>query len=136
MDKKFKFTNERIRTLPANPASASSTDLEISDTEVIGLKCLSGKSGNKRFLLRYVFEGKKRSIALGRFPDIDVATARKAAREHRAVLADGKDPKAAAERAQESAIPTVSEFFWQTFLPLQQKHNKSWKNDIQRFRDY
>ena|GEM_PF-3751354 len=29
MDKKFKFTNERIRTLSANPASASSTDLEV-----------------------------------------------------------------------------------------------------------
>jgi len=69
MDKKFKFTNECIRTLPANPASASSTDLEVSDTEVIGLKCLSGKSGNKRFLLRYVFVGRKRSIALGTIPN-------------------------------------------------------------------
>lgn len=37
-----------------------------------GLKCLSGKSGRKRVLLRYVVRGRKRSIALGRFPDIDV----------------------------------------------------------------
>ncbi len=134
MIKKFKFTNDRIRSLPPNPQASSSTDLEVSDTETTGLKCLSGKSGSKRFLLRYVFNSRKRSITLGRFPDIDVATARKAARTHRAMIAEGKDPKSVQEAQQQA--PTVSEFFWQTFLPLQKKHKKSWSKDAQRFRDY
>ena len=47
--KKFKFTNANIKSLPANPANSSSTELEVSDTEIIGLKCLSGKTGNKDF---------------------------------------------------------------------------------------
>ncbi|SQD79921.1 hypothetical protein [Moritella yayanosii] len=42
----------------------SLTELEVSDTEIIGLKCLSGKIGNKRFLLRYKFNGRKCSITM------------------------------------------------------------------------
>ncbi|NVP03413.1 DUF4102 domain-containing protein [Photobacterium damselae subsp. damselae] len=59
-----------------------STELEFSDTDVTGLKCLSGKTGSKRFLLRYQINGKKTSIAIGRFPDVDLSTARKIARQY------------------------------------------------------
>jgi hypothetical protein len=49
--KKFKFTNANLKSLPSNSANSSSTELEVSDIEIISLKCLSGKTGNKRFLL-------------------------------------------------------------------------------------
>ena len=48
MQKSFRFTNSSIKALPAN-TDTRSTELEVSDTEVIGLKCLSGRTGNKRF---------------------------------------------------------------------------------------
>lgn len=131
---KFKFTDARIRALPINPATAKSTELEFSDTEIKGLKCLSGKSGNKRFLLRYIFRSRKISIALGRFPDINVATARKAAQGFRAMLAEGTDPKA--EQAEQKQQPTLSEFFWNTYLPYQKKHTRSWLHEIRRFRNH
>lgn len=134
MNTKFKFTDARIRALPSNPATAKSTELEFSDTEITGLKCLSGKSGSKRFLLRYVFQSRKRSIALGRFPDINVATARKAAQGYRAMLAEGIDPKA--ELAEQKQHPTLSEFFWSTYLPYQKKHTRSWGHEIKRFRKH
>ncbi len=89
--KKFKFTNANLKSLPAN---SSSTELEVSDTEIIGLKCLSGKTGNKRFLLRYKFNGRKCSITIGRFPDIDINQARKVARKYKDMIADGIDLKA------------------------------------------
>lgn len=77
MERKVKFTNERIKALPANPPDAKGTDLEFSDTEVTGLKCLSGSTGNKPWLLHYSTSyGRKSSIAIGRFPDIDVARMR------------------------------------------------------------
>ncbi len=139
MNKKFKFTDARVRALPANPPDAASTDLEVSDasddgSSVAGLKCLVGKSGNKRFLFRYVFNSRKRSIAIGRFPDIGVATARKAARNYRAMLAEGIDPKA--EQAEQKQHPTLSEFFWNTYLPYQKKHTRSWSHEIKRFRNH
>ena len=52
MKKSFRFTNTTIKALPANTETRS-TGLEVSDTEVIGLKCLSGRNGNKCFLLCY-----------------------------------------------------------------------------------
>ncbi len=59
MLKRFRFTNTVIAALPANPASSRSTESEYSDTEISGLKLLSGKSGSKRFLLRYILHGRK-----------------------------------------------------------------------------
>lgn len=137
MNKRFKFTDARIRALPANPNTSASTDLEVSDvsddsSSVTGLKCLVGKTGNKRFLFRYVYSSSKRSIALGRFPDINVATARKAARNYRVMLAEGIDPKA--EQEEQKQQPTISEFFWNTYLPYQKKHTRSWGHEIKRFR--
>lgn len=139
MNKKFKFTDARIRALPANPPDAASTDLEVSDasddgSSVAGLKCLVGKSGNKRFLFRYVFNSRKRSIAIGRFPEIGVATARKASRNYRAMLAEGIDPKV--EQVEQKQHPTLSEFFWNTYLPYQKKHTRSWLHEIRRFRNH
>ena len=62
---KFRFTNSSIKSLPAQRRDAAATELEFSDTEVIGLKLLSGKS-----------------------------QARAIARKHKAMLAEGIDPVA------------------------------------------
>ena len=85
MNKKFKFTIPTLNNLPKNHATSKSTELEFTDTEVIGLKCLVGKTGNKRFLLRSIspVTRKKASIALGRWPDIDLPTVRKKARSYK-----------------------------------------------------
>ena len=44
MQTKFRFTNAAIKALPAQQREAGATELEFSDTEVIGLKLLSGKA--------------------------------------------------------------------------------------------
>lgn len=134
MMKKFKFTNALLKSLPANDAQSASSELEFSDTEVIGLKCLSGKTGNKRYLLRYSFQSQKKSISMGNIKDIDIATARKIARKFKAKIAEGIDPKA--EKDAYKSQPTLSEFFWNSYLPFIKKHKKSWDKDVQRFRDY
>ncbi|MFT5718466.1 MAG: integrase, partial [Oleiphilaceae bacterium] len=132
--KKFKFTNANLKSLPSNPANSSSTELEVSDTEIIGLKCLSGKTGNKRFLLRYTFNGRKCSITIGRFPDIDINQARKVARKYKGMIADGIDPKA--ERDNQVDHPTVKSFFYDTYLPLAKRRKKTWGIDEKRFRKH
>lgn len=35
MQKKFRFTNANIKALPTNPSEARSTELEVSDNEVL-----------------------------------------------------------------------------------------------------
>lgn len=132
--KKFKFTNTNLKTLPANPATSSSTELEVSDTEIIGLKCLSGKTGNKRFLLRYKFNARKCSITIGRFPDIEINQARKIARKYKGMIADGIDPKA--ERDNQVESPTVKSFFYDSYLPLAKRRKRTWELDEARFRKH
>jgi len=94
LSKRFKFTDKTIKALPHNPTHSTSTDVEYSDTQVIGLKCLVGKTGNKRFLFRYTLNSRKQSIGLGSINDINVATARKIAQKHRVSLSEGTNPKA------------------------------------------
>ena len=132
--KKFKFTNASIKALPANPVESKSTECEYADTEIIGLKCLSGKSGNKRWMLRYTMEGRKHAITLGRFPDLDVTAARNIAKKHKVQIAEGINPKT--KRDGYLGMPTVGDFFHQTYLPLAQKRKKSWKDDVQRFKSF
>ena len=130
MNKKFKFTDKAIKALPANDRDSKSTELEVSDTQVQGLKCLVGKTGNKRFLFRYTFNQKKQSISLGRFGDIDVASARQMAQKHRVTLGEGVNPKA--ERDCPTRL-TVDAFFTEHYLPKISKTKKTHIDDFYRY---
>jgi integrase len=130
MIKRFKFTDKAIRSLPTNPRDSKSTELEVTDTMVQGLKCLVGKTGNKRFLFRYTYNRRKQSISLGKFGDINVTTARELATKHRVNLNAGHNPRT--ERDSHQHL-TVDEFFQQHYLPSIRKRKKSWRDDVYRY---
>lgn len=135
MQKKFKFTNANLKSIKPHDKNSPSTELELSDdSDVSGLKLLVGKSGNKRFLLRYTFKSKKCSIAIGKFGDIDVATARKIAQKHKTKIAEGTDPKV--EKDSYKTMPTLSEFFYKTYLPVIKSRKKTWAKDLERFSQF
>jgi len=74
--RRFKFAHRLIDTLPPNEPDAPSREAEYSDSEISGLKCLVGKGeGKKKFLLRYLWQGRKRAISIGHWPEIDVTNA-------------------------------------------------------------
>lgn len=130
---RFKFTNRRIAELPPNPENARSTEAKYSDIEVTGLRCLVGKGeGRRKFLLRYQMHGRKRAIALGHYPAIDVSTARKLALDYKRKIAEGVDPQQAKEDKRNQK--TLSHLFQEDYLPYLQMRNRSWKTDEQRFR--
>ncbi|WP_338381684.1 tyrosine-type recombinase/integrase [Escherichia coli] len=133
--KRFRFTNQLIKSLPPNTSDARSTDAEYSDTEISGLKCLVSKGeGRKKFLLRYLYHGRKRAIAIGRWPEVDVTLARKIAMEHKRSLATGTDPKQ--ERENKRQEMTFDELFNQHYLPWAKSAKRSWGKDVQRYRDH
>lgn len=49
------------------------------------------------------------------------------------MLADDTDPKA--ENENHKSMPTLSQFFWDSYLPYIKRHKRSWRHDVQRFRD-
>ncbi|MGR5487983.1 tyrosine-type recombinase/integrase [Vibrio alfacsensis] len=146
LNRTVNFTNSVVKSLPAPPTDSRSTDLEWSDgggdNSVIGLKVLVGKTGNRRFLLRYSSKNflrspdkpsRKSSISLGRFPDLSVEEARKKARKLKVQIADGIDPKIERDSRSTVVIPDVYTFFHETYLPWAKTRKKSWRDDETRF---
>jgi hypothetical protein len=64
-------------------------------------------SGGKLWRYQYRFEGKRKLLALGKYPDISLQKARKRHQEARTQLANGIDPSAAkrAKKAVASVKP-------------------------------
>lgn len=70
MSKSQRLTTTFLNNLKPNPANDKSTDYEVNLSAMkdcglpFGIRCLVGKSGGKRFLLRYTspVTGKKASI--------------------------------------------------------------------------
>lgn len=133
--KRFRFTQKALEALPSNDVSSASTEAEYSDTQITGLKCLVGKGeGKKKFLFRYTWFGRKRSIALGHFPDVDLVTIREIVTEFKRLLAQGVDPKQSREDKRQEF--TLNELFHQYYLPYATNHKRSYSNDVQRYRQH
>ena len=65
---------------------------EVFDTIVPGFAIRVTPAGHKSFTLYYRHHGRIRRVGLGRYPDILLADARKAATQHRGRIFDGADP--------------------------------------------
>lgn len=130
MIKQFKFTDKAIKALPANPKDSKSTELEVSDTQVTGLKCSVSRTGRRRFMLRYLYHGRKQSISLGSFDEVNVATARKIAQKHKLLVSEGINPK---EQETPTLALTLNTFFFEHYLPSIKKRKKTWRDDLYRY---
>jgi integrase len=71
---------------------------KVTDSE--GLYILLHPAGSMLWRLAYRHEGKQKVLALGRYPDISLPKARKAAVDARALIADGHDPSVERKRAK------------------------------------
>lgn len=130
MQKRFKFTTTKLQSLPPNDPSSRSTEAEYSDTEITGFKLLVGKSGTKKYLIRYTLNGKKSSASLGTFNEVPLTTARKQAQRIKLMVAEGINPK---ESANKHEIPTVSDYFHNHYIKVAKTRKKTWRHDVARF---
>src|ERR1019366_7092855 len=86
-----KVRNAKPRTKP----------YKIADGE--GLFLLIAPSGSKYWRLRYFFAGKEKLLALGVYPEVNLADARERRAQARKVLAAGGDPGDAKKEAKRLA---------------------------------
>lgn len=137
-----RLTTAFLNNLKPNPANAKSTDYEVNLSVMkdsglpIGVRCLIGKSGNKRFLLRYTspITGKKASISLGKHPETELNVLRKLAREYRQKILEGVDPKLERDNKVADSGMTLERFFEDVYVPLAKQKKLTWRHDIARFR--
>ena len=81
------LTDAKIKT-----AKPTDKDRKLSDGK--GLFLLIKKTGGKYWRMKYRIEGKEKLLAIGVYPDVTLATARKARDQARTLLAEGGDPMA------------------------------------------
>jgi integrase len=131
-ERRFRFTDRTIDTLPPNSPDSPSTDMEYSDEEVPGLRLLVGKTGNKTFHLRYRIFGRKKCARIGPYPSVSTKDARLRAHELRGMIARDVDPLA--ERQARAAVPTFEDFALNSYLPHAKERKISWAEDGQKIR--
>ena len=71
-----------------------------------GLHLFVSKVGRKSWVLRITIDGRRRDIGLGGYPSVSLARAREKAADHRAAIAEGRDPVA---DKHAPAMPTFRE---------------------------
>lgn len=129
-NRKINFTDRTLKALKP-PATMAAHGIEYTDTEVGGLKLTVGQSGSKHFSYRFKLDGRSGFIAIGRFPDTGAAEARARARDYRAMVDRGEDPRAERQRRRE--MPTLAEFVNDQYLPWARKTKRSVANDESKF---
>jgi len=72
--------------------------------DALGLFLLVQPSGGKLWRLKYRIAGKEKKLSLGVYPDVGLASARKARDSARALIATGKDPSIEKQRRQARMI--------------------------------
>ncbi len=130
----IKWTKLALENLPPHIHGAASSNYELTDPQVAGLKLQVGTTGRKFFWFRYTYRGKKLSIKIGEFGPMTIGEARARAMKARAIVDDGGNPQD--ERQQQKTMPTVREFAENDYIPKATRNKLTYKNDIAKFRDH
>ena len=94
------------------------------------------KSGSKAWAQRIRYNGKQLELGLGKYPEVSLAFARKAATDNKALTAQGINPKI--KKTMPSNTPTFAEVANEV-IPIQQesltnhKHREQWRSTIETY---
>ena len=94
------------------------------------------KSGSKAWAQRIRYNGKQQELGLGKYPEVSLALARKAAADNKALTAQGINPKI--EKSKPSNLSTFAEVANEV-IPIQQesltnhKHREQWRSTIESY---
>jgi site-specific recombinase XerD len=106
--------------------------IEYCDKDLPGLLLHVYPSGGSSYSLRYKSNGQTKYAPIGGSDIVTLADARKKARMLKADIAlNDADPRA--ELKAKRAMPTLTDFFSETYLPYAKAHKRSWKRDVQLF---
>ncbi|MGH8544066.1 MAG: tyrosine-type recombinase/integrase [Gammaproteobacteria bacterium] len=88
---------------------------------------VSGTTGEKKFVLRYTVDGKRKRMTLGTYPGVSLASARERAREIVVAVDQGLDP--AEEKKKRAEAPTFRELAEEYLERHAKPKKRSWRYD-------
>lgn len=95
-------------------------------TDEKGLYLLVQPTGGKLWRFDYRLDGKRKTLALGAYPDVSLAAARKRRDEAREIVAEGRDPAALRKDAKKSRVEAAANSFEAVALEWHQKRRATW----------
>jgi integrase len=101
-----------------------------------GLQLAVAATGAKKWVLRFLWQGKAREMGLGSYPEVSLAQAREKALSGRRLVRSGIDP--ISERKLDKRIPTFGEFADQVVTEQikgfrNEKHRAQWKMTLETY---
>lgn len=97
------------------------------DLRESGLELIATSGGAKTFYLYRKINGKPERVKLGKFPDMSVENARKAAQRFKGMIAEGLNPSEEKRRVRDEY--TFKELFNEYMERYSKVHKKSWQYD-------
>lgn len=116
---RFRFTQKALEALPPHDPESTSSQLELCDTECVGLRFNKSKSGRCYWFFRFRWRGRKCAMKLGEFPGMALKQARERGWEAKSALSRGADPRRAVEAKAD--VLTFGEFVDAHYLPHARK---------------
>lgn len=114
-----------LTALEASKARATEKPQKLADGG--GLYLLVQPNGAKYWRLDYRFAGKRKTLAVGVYPDVSLSDARERREAARKLLANGADPSAV-KKAQKAAVVALAENSFEIVArEWLSKFSKSWK---------
>lgn len=121
-------------TLDSLPLPSNGQRIEYCDSRQSSLRIRVTSTGVKTFcVLKRIPGAQMERITLSRYPTMSIEQARKKAIEILGKIAEGNNPNEVRRAIKEE--PTFKEFF-KDYSERHGKHKRSWKADLQRYRDY
>jgi integrase len=123
-------------------ALMNATEAGRYSTDIKGLYFWIKDNGNKYWLMRYAFLGKRHDLSLGAFPDVSIADAKKKASELRQQILSGINPKKtrieATTTEPEKEIPRFDQFAMEVVQKKKiewtnPKHAMQWENTLKNY---
>lgn len=99
------------------------------DEKTGGLVLVIGKR-TRTWMLTYRQNGRQRRVAIGRYPDVGLAAARKEAERTRGAILEGADPQQ--ERVEHRKAETVAELL-PSYMEAVKRNNRSWLDTERAF---
>ena len=122
---KLNFTKAALLKAPSPPKGKLDYYKDLREG---GLEMIATSGGAKTFYLYRKINGKAERIKLGKFPDISVENARKAAQKNKGLIASGINPNEEKRRVRdEYTFKALFDEYMQRYSKI---HKKSWQYDI------
>lgn len=122
-----KYLTEKLTDLHIRQASPKDKDYWLDDGG--SLRLLIKKNGTKCWRYNYRYNGKQKTLAIGTYPAISLAKARKARTEAKANLANQLDPSSLKQELKRKPILSTQNTFQVLSMEWWQQRKDGWSED-------